>query len=106
MSDYEANLARIIAESDARRAKLAEEGVSDTPETDAELARYQRMRWTSQRKSAVSDLIPAEFARCLERERDDLLSRLTAIEHRMPEELARLERERDEAMRWQKEGQP
>jgi hypothetical protein len=52
--------------------------VSDTPETDAELARYQRMRWTSQRKSAVSDLIPADFARDLERQRDKLLD---ALEH-------------------------
>ena len=31
----------------------------------------------------------------LRRERDDLLDRLTALELRMPEELARLERERD-----------
>jgi hypothetical protein len=33
------------------------------------------MRWTSQRKSAVSDLIPADFARDLERQRDKLLER-------------------------------
>ena len=52
--------------------------MSDTPETGAELARYQRMRWTSQRKSAVSDLIPADFARDLERQRDKLLD---ALEH-------------------------
>jgi hypothetical protein len=39
---------------------------------------------------------PGQPCRCeLERERDDLLSRLTAIEHSMPDELARLEQQRD-----------
>jgi len=58
-----------------------------TPETDA-------AEWSAENVPLV---VSSDFARRLERERDDLLSRLTAIEHRMPEELARLERERDEA---------
>jgi hypothetical protein len=42
MSDYETNLARIKAESEARIAKMIEEGVSDTPETDAAGLRVPR----------------------------------------------------------------
>jgi hypothetical protein len=43
MSDYETNLARIKAESDARIAKMIEEGVSDTPETDAAWIKSAKM---------------------------------------------------------------
>jgi predicted nucleic acid-binding Zn-ribbon protein len=57
-----------------------------TPETDAVAAmRRTTNEWRN-------------HSQRLERERDDLLSRLTAMEHRMPNELARLERERDEAL--------
>jgi hypothetical protein len=57
-----------------------------TPETDAEFPKLY---------DSATEWVDADFARRLERERDDLLSRLTAIEHRMPEELARLEHQRD-----------
>jgi hypothetical protein len=66
--------------------------VSATPETDA--AEFPVMTWSGRDHPLV---VRSELARRLERERDDLLTRLTAMEHRMPDELARLERERDEA---------
>jgi ribosomal protein L31 len=70
-----------------------------TPRTDAALCRYEHPAWPGGRKFTVNDkhVVLADFARQLERENADLLSRLTAIEHRMPEELARLERELAEA---------
>jgi hypothetical protein len=43
MSDYETNLARIKARSEARIAKMIEEGVSDTPETDAAWIKSAKM---------------------------------------------------------------
>lgn len=46
-------------------------------------------------------MVKSDFARRLERERDDLLDRLTALEQSMPIELAKIERERDEAREWQ-----
>jgi chromosome segregation ATPase len=105
MSDYETNLARIKARSEARIAKMIEEGVSDTPETtQLEDCDFHKLDDEHAEIKAYNRML--EHAKTLERERNDILSRLTAIEHRMPEELARLERERDEAMRWQKEGQP
>lgn len=58
-----------------------------TPETDA----------IEQGMFGSDSKLIADFARRLERERDDLLDRLTALEHSMPIELATLERERDEA---------
>ena len=66
--------------------------MSDTPQTDA--AEFPVMTWPSRDNPMV---VRSELARQLERERDDLLSRLTALEHSMPTELAKLERERDEA---------
>jgi len=45
-----------------------------TPETDAALASYHRARWTTHRTSPCFDLMPADFARKLERERDEARS--------------------------------
>lgn len=64
-----------------------------TPETDAEVTSY----FEKKHPPIVCYHELAKFARRLERERDDLLDRLTALEHSMPVELANLERERDEA---------
>ena len=75
---------------------------SDTPETDAALYPMDQVY-----------IVWPEFARKLERERDEakkdsaqLADRLSGLELRTTEELARLERERDEAreaaMRWEK----
>jgi uncharacterized protein (DUF3084 family) len=65
-----------------------------TPETDVLWDRYQN-EMTQGGQFAVGPRELYDHARRMERERDDLLTRLTAIEHRMPEELARLEHQRD-----------
>ena len=62
----------------------------DTPETDALDALCREI-------NASAYFSMRSHASRLERERDDLLSRLTSIELLMPEELARLERERNYA---------
>lgn len=59
-----------------------------TPETDAVKFRIEDSNHFA---------VHVVHARRLERERDDLLDRLTALEHSTPIELAKLERERDEA---------
>ena len=68
--------------------------MSNTPETD----KAERMAFASEY------MVPTEFARELERQRDEarkdakqLSERLTALELQSTAELARLERERDEA---------
>ena len=44
--------------------------MSDTPETDKARADYQRSIWTS-KVGVTAEMIPIEFARKLERERDE-----------------------------------
>jgi transcriptional regulator with XRE-family HTH domain len=70
---------------------------SDTPDTDSNI-------WSDSCEGILCKVVSAEFARRLERERDEakidaeqLADRLTALELHSTSELARLERERDEA---------
>ena len=70
---------------------------SDTPETDANT-------WSDSSEGVLFKVVSVEFARRLERERDEakidaeqLANRLTALELESTSELAKLECERDEA---------
>lgn len=74
--------------------------MSDTPETDEQINGKPCTRFAVMAGDSLRDaMVPSEFARKLERERNDLLRRLTDLEHSMPIELARLESERDDARR-------
>jgi hypothetical protein len=85
--------------------------MSDTPDTDSNI-------WSDSCEGILCKVVSAEFARRLERERDEarigwdqeitfnqcqlkdarqLADRLTALELQSTSELARLEKERDEA---------
>ena len=70
---------------------------SDTPDTDSNI-------WSDSCEGILCKVVSAEFARRLERERDEakidaeqLANRLTALELESTSELAKLECERDEA---------
>jgi len=71
--------------------------MSDTPDTDSNI-------WSDSCEGILCKVVSAEFARRLERERDDarddaeqLANRLTTLELESTSELAKLECERDEA---------
>ena len=95
------NLARIVAESASKYADamlkvnrvMNDAAKHDLPDEIKKHVIAHGHRYISQN----DPLVPAELALRLKNERDDLLSRLTGIELRMPEELARLEQERNQA---------
>jgi hypothetical protein len=75
-----------------------------TPETDAAVTTFSSISKLKRRFECSTGKVSAEFARRLERERDEaredakaLAERLTALELSSTADLATLERERDEA---------
>ena len=75
-----------------------------TPETDAAVTTFTSISKLKRRFECSTGKVSAEFARRLERERDEaredakaLAERLTALELSSTADLATLERERDEA---------